>query len=288
MTNDRHKYNKKRPKNRSRSTSRSDNRSDSKQFSPDQQVEGRQAVRELLIAGKRKTYEIFISSSVKESDILLDIQNLAEFNRVPVRSISSKKLESMSATDSAQGVLARTEPFPFADFDSLINDPNAFLLALDGVTDPVNLGSLLRISECAGITGVIMPARRSVRITPTVAKTAAGALEHVPIAIVGGIASAVDTMKKTGITTIGLDPAGECDIFNSADYMSKPLVLLLGQEGPGLSRLVRQRVDVLMSIPMLGELNSLNVAMSAAIACFQIVGQQRLVGMDGVNERTKL
>ncbi|MEM7273944.1 MAG: RNA methyltransferase, partial [Actinomycetota bacterium] len=133
----------------------------------------------------------------------------------------------------------------------------------------------LRTAECAGVTGVILGRHRSVHISPTVTKTAAGAVEHVPLALVGGIPSVIAQMNDLGIFTVGLDGAGDRSIFDLPQLETGPTALVLGAEGAGLSRLVRQRVGVLASIPLGGQLNSLNVATATAVACFEVVRARR-------------
>ena len=136
------------------------------------------------------------------------------------------------------------------------------------MTDPGNLGALLRTAECAGVTGVVLPRHRAVHVTPTVAKAAAGAIEHLPMAVVSGLPAALARLRELGVWVVGLDMGGEpIDRLTLAD---EPVVLVLGAEGRGLSRLVRQRCDVSSAIPLHGRLASLNVAAAAAIACWEI------------------
>jgi 23S rRNA (guanosine2251-2'-O)-methyltransferase len=180
-------------------------------------------------------------------------------------------LASNAVTESHQGVVARAAPLTEADFDDLLADPRAFLLVLDGVTDPGNLGAMLRTAECAGVTGVILGRHRAAHVTPAVTKVAAGAVEHVPMAIVGGIPTAVANLTDAGILTVGLDQAGDRSLFDLPARAGERIALVLGDEGQGLSQLVRKRVDVLASIPLAGYLNSLNVAMASAVACFEVV-----------------
>ena len=144
-----------------------------------------------------------------------------------------------------------------------------FLLVLDGITDPGNFGAVLRTAECAGVTGIVVRSHRSVRITPTVAKAAAGAIEHLPFAVVPGIPAALRTLSSHDVWTVGLDAAGPRPI-HELDLGGEAVALVLGAEGRGLSRLAAERCDVLASIPLRGTLGSLNVAAAAAVACFEI------------------
>ncbi len=144
-----------------------------------------------------------------------------------------------------------------------------FLLVLDGITDPGNFGAVLRTAECAGVTGVVLPRHRSARITPTVTKAAAGAVEHLPFAVVPGIPSALRTLSSHDVWTVGLDAAGPRPL-HELDLSGEAVALVFGAEGRGLSKLAAQRCDVLASIPLRGVLGSLNVAAAAAVACFEI------------------
>lgn len=236
-----------------------------------EQVEGRQAVRELLLAGKRQVREVLVIDDLARADILDHIEQLAQELGVPYRKVSRRNLSSEATTDSHQGVVARAAPLPEADVVELMADPHAFLLVLDGVTDPGNLGAILRTAECAGVTGVILGRHRAAHVTPTVTKVAAGAVEHVPLAVVGGIPTAIANLTDAGIMTVGLDEAGDRSLFDLPTGASERIALVLGDEGQGLSQLVRKRVDILASIPLAGFLNSLNVAMASAVACFEVV-----------------
>ena len=132
------------------------------------------------------------------------------------------------------------------------------------MTDPGNLGALLRSAEGAGVTGVVLPKHRAVHVTPTVAKAAAGAIEHLPMAVVPGLPAALSRAKQLGCWIVGLDDAADRSLFELDDLGREPVVLVLGAEGAGLSRLVRSRCDIVVSIPMRGHLSSLNVAAAAA------------------------
>lgn len=236
------------------------------------QVEGRQAVRELLLAGRRKVREIWLLADAEPSPILEDIRELAEAERVPVREVARGRFYGEARCEAPQGVLAKAEELPESSLDELTKGRAGrppFLLALDGVTDPGNLGALLRSAECAGATGVVLPRHRAVHVTPTVTKAAAGAVEHLPFAIVGGLPTALQQMRSAGVWAVGLDAGGTTGLWDlpAADG---PICLVLGAEGSGLSRLVRQRCDEIVSIPLLGSLASLNVAAAAALACFEV------------------
>jgi len=234
-------------------------------------VEGRQAVRELLLAGKRRVREIVMIEDMDAADILEDISELSFEMKVPLRAVPRRRFESEALTESHQGVMARADTLPESSLEDLAQMPNAHILVLDGVTDPGNLGALLRTAECAGVTGIVLAKHRAVHISPTVTKTAAGAVEHLDMAVVGGIPTAIKDLTDLGVVTVGLDMEGDTSIFGLPLAGNQPVALVLGAEGKGLGRLVKERVDVRASIPMLGELNSLNVAMAGAIAMFEVV-----------------
>jgi 23S rRNA (guanosine2251-2'-O)-methyltransferase len=145
---------------------------------------------------------------------------------------------------------------------------------VDGVTDPGNLGALLRSAEGAGVSGVILPRHRAAHVTPTVAKAAAGAVEHLPIALAPGLPSVIERLKKAGVWVVGLDDGARASLFDLGDLARGPVALVLGAEGPGLSRLTRERCDLLVSIPMQGALSSLNVSAAAVLACYEVARQR--------------
>jgi 23S rRNA (guanosine2251-2'-O)-methyltransferase len=234
-----------------------------------QQVEGRRAVRELLVAGRRKVHELWLSSGLDDDPRLAELASLAEGAGVRIRRVPPDQVERRARTSAPQGVVAFAARVPEADLDSLLTDPAAFLVALDGVTDPQNLGAVLRTAETSGATGVVLATHRAVGLTPVVAKAAAGALEYLPIAFVSGVPGALDRAKRAGVWSVGLDERGEQTIFDLS-VADAPLVLVLGAEGRGLSRLTRSRCDVIASIPMRGHLASLNVSAAAAVACTEI------------------
>jgi 23S rRNA (guanosine2251-2'-O)-methyltransferase len=249
-----------------------------------EQVEGRQAVRELLIAGKRKVKEVWVATDLLEgesaSDIVTDIVEIARSVRAPVEEVNRKRLEAKARSEAPQGVIAFAAPLLETELADLIKRRPGrapFLVAVDGVTDPGNLGAMLRCCDGAGVEGVILPRHRAVHITPTTAKAAAGAVEHVPMALVGGLPAALARVKEAGIWVIGLDDGADRDLFDIGDLAVEGVCLVLGAEGAGLSRLVRERCDVIVSIPMLGRLSSLNVSAATALATYEIARQRRRV-----------
>jgi 23S rRNA (guanosine2251-2'-O)-methyltransferase len=237
-----------------------------------EQVEGRQAVRELLRAGKRPVRELWLADGMDESAILAEITDLAREARVAVRTASRTRIDAMAQSDAPQGVVAKAAPLRETDLAALcVGRP--FLVALDGVTDPGNLGAILRSAEVAGATGVVLPRHRAVHITPTVAKAAAGAIEYLPIAVAPGLPAALAELAERGVWVVGLDADGPASV-DELPVADQPVALVLGAEGRGLGRLVRQRCDVLAAIRQRGQVGSLSVAGAAAVACFAVSRQR--------------
>lgn len=232
-------------------------------------IPGRRAVRELLVAGKRRVKTVWIAAGRDQDPLLDEIADLAARANVPVRSADPERVRTEARTEAPQGVVAIAAPIAPVPLDRLCADPGAFLVALDGVTDPRNLGAVLRIAETAGATGAIVPRHRSALLTPAAVKAAAGAVEHVPIALVAGVASAIEDARRAEVWSVGLDADGDTTV-DALTVADAPLVLVLGAEGRGLSRLVKERCDVLARIPMHGKLESLNVSAAAAVACFEV------------------
>lgn len=245
------------------------------------QVEGRQSVRELLLAGKREVREVFLVAGQDPAPILHDIIDLADEAKIPIRQVSRSRFETISRTEAPQGVIALAAPLrPVLLEDLVALEPKAqhgkakpFVVVVDSVVDPHNLGALMRSAETAGVTGFVFSRHRSPRISPTVTKVAAGAVEHLPIAQANGIAGALRDLTKMGVWNVGLDAAADTPIWkmNLAD---EPLALVLGSEGKGLSRLVRESCDLLVTIPLSGVIASLNVSAAGAIACFEVKRQR--------------
>jgi 23S rRNA (guanosine2251-2'-O)-methyltransferase len=239
-------------------------------------VPGLHAVRELLSAGARRTKELWVAAEHRPNEGVEALAELARQRRVPVVPVERRSLDEMAGTTAHQGVLAWAEAVGPVPLDKLVRSAEPFLVVLDGVTDPGNLGSILRTSACTGVTGLVVPRHRSAPLTPAAVKAAAGAVEHVPVAVVPGIPAALAEMSRAGIWTVGLSPDGEADLW-STPVLDGPLALVLGSEGKGLSVLARHRCDVLARAHQVGPLASLNVSVAAGVACFE-VARRRYVG----------
>ena len=231
-------------------------------------------MRELLLAGKRRVRDVWMAEGNDEAPILGEIEQLATEARVPIRRVSRDNLLANARTETPQGVIAHAEPLVEVEFDELLKTRNGrppFLLAVDSVTDPQNLGALLRSADGAGVTGILLPKHRTVHVTPTVTKAAAGAIERIPMALVGGLPAALLRAKEhSDAWIIGLDADGPQSLYELSQLGDVALIVVIGAEGAGLSRLVRARCDAIVSIPLRGSLSSLNASVAGAVAMFEL------------------
>lgn len=232
------------------------------------QVEGRQAVRELLRAGRRRVHQLWLAPGGPRSEALDEIAELAAGRQVPIRRAGREQIDAMAATDAPQGVVATAEAVVDHDLDDLVGG-RPFLVVLDGVTDPHNLGAVMRSALCAGATGLVLGRHRSAWLTPAAVKAAAGAVEHLPMASVPGIPAALAALREAGVWTVGLDAAAKTPLWGLS-VATEPVAVVLGAEGKGLSPLARARCEITVSVPMGGPLDSLNVSAAAALACFEV------------------
>lgn len=230
------------------------------------------------MVGRRKTRELIVADDIEQAAIVAEILDLAEDARVPVTRVSRNKLDAEARTEAPQGVIAKAGVVRPIDLDDLVpparsgGGPRPFLLVLDGITDPGNLGAILRTAEVAGVTGIVLPRHRAVRLSPAAVKAAAGAVEHLDFVLVGGIPTALSRLSDLGLWSVGLAAAaGDSQSIFDMSPADGPVALVLGGEGEGLSRLVSERCDLVVGIPQVGVLDSLNVAAAAAIACFEVV-----------------
>ncbi len=241
-----------------------------------EQVEGRHAVLELLKARRRPIQKIYVADAQDPSDTLDAIEREAQRQRVPLQVISMARLDREARTEGHQGVMAIASRLETVSLESLLEHVHPFLLVCDGVTDPRNLGAMLRSADGAGVTGVVVPRHRSARISPTVTKTAAGAVEYLTFCDVGGIPTAIDQLNKAGVLTVGL--AGESkDSLYDLDLGSVPVALVVGSEEKGLAPLTRKRCEAVVSIPQLGKISSLNAGVAVSVAAFEVARQRSLL-----------
>jgi 23S rRNA (guanosine2251-2'-O)-methyltransferase len=222
-------------------------------------------------------YQLAVAEGIDETGVVAEILELAQSARVPVRRVDRHQIAAAAESDAPQGVVARAEPLPEAELDALTrrgpDRPAPFLVVLDGVTDPHNLGAVMRSAVCAGATGMVVGRHRSAGLTATAVKAAAGAVEHLPVARVAGIPAALRVLASAGVWSVGLDVGASHSVWD-LDLAGEPVALVLGSEGRGLSRLVRERCDAVVEIPLAGPLGSLNVSAAAALGCFEVARQR--------------
>jgi 23S rRNA (guanosine2251-2'-O)-methyltransferase len=238
-------------------------------------------VLEMLRAGRRRCAVIWLARDL-EQPRMAELKALAAADRIPIRTASVDRLEKQSKSGRHQGVAAEVTPFPFSELKAVLTPATApsqapLILALDSISDPQNLGAILRTAQCAGCQAVLLPKDRSVRPTPTVSKASAGALEHTRLIQVTNLANTLDMFKKNGFWVTGTDVAEGTSLFNSD--LTGPLVLVIGSEGKGMRHLVRQRCDFLLTIPQEGALGSLNASAAAAVVLYEAYRQRSFTGV---------
>jgi len=233
-------------------------------------VSGRNAVKELLASG-RDVDKIYVQRGEREGSILMLVGKAAE-RKIPIIEVERGKLDSISGVSSHQGIVALAAEQNYSTIEEIMEyaaerGEAPFVVVCDGVEDPHNLGAIIRSAECSGVHGVIIPKRRAVGLTPVVAKASAGALEHMRVARVTNLASTLDELKKLGFWIYAADMGGEkyCDV----DY-SGSVAVVLGSEGFGISRLVKEKCDFTVSIPLYGKVNSMNVSCAAAVILTEV------------------
>jgi 23S rRNA (guanosine2251-2'-O)-methyltransferase len=224
------------------------------------------------LQGSRGAYNLYVQLSATDHRVEKIIR-LAEERGVPVHRRDKVDLTKMCASSHHQGIALEVEPFRYTDFDDLMasvsqGGNSGFILVLDAIQDPHNLGALIRSAACAGVDGVIIPKDRACGVTAAAEKTSAGAVEMVPIAMVTNIAQTLEALKKAGYWVYGLDGAARQTVYMN-DF-SGNVVLVVGGEGEGIRPLVRKQCDVVMSIPQYGGVNSLNASVAGGIALFEI------------------
>jgi 23S rRNA (guanosine2251-2'-O)-methyltransferase len=234
-------------------------------------VYGRRAVREAL-RGRREVLEIWTTDRALKAEPWLEESSI----RTRARVRQERELTELAGTRDHQGVVARVEPFRYADAYQLASAERPLLAVLDRVTDPRNLGAVCRSAEGAGATGVIVPAHGSAVVTPAVARSSAGAVEHLPIGVVTNLARFLDEVKGTELWVHGAVGEGGTSMWD-AD-LGGGIALVLGAEGKGLRPLVRRTCDALVSIPLLGAVESLNVSVAAAVLLYEARRQRRAAG----------
>lgn len=232
-------------------------------------------VREAL-RGNRRAFELFIQNAGTDQRIAR-LAALAEERQIPVRRRERADLERLAGNPHHQGIVLRVAPFEYLDLETYLSGKKdsgetIFLLALDGIQDPQNLGALIRSAACAGLQAVVLPKDRACGVTPVVEKASAGAVETVPVIQVTNLVQTIELLKQSGCWVFGLDGTADKDIYNP-DY-SGNLVLVVGGEGEGIRPLVRKHCDLLLSIPQYGGVSSLNASVAGGIVMFEAARQR--------------
>ena len=248
---------------------------------PEDVLIGRNAVIEAL-RSERGINKILLAEGDRAGSVK-EILSLARERGIVVQSVNRSKLEALAGGMRHQGVLAYLSPVAYAELEDILKraaekEEPPFLLLLDDLEDPHNLGALLRTADAAGVHGVLIPKRRSVPLNATVAKTSAGAVEYVPVARIGNISQTLRELKQKGMWVAGADMGGE-QAYYEAD-LTGPLVLVIGSEGHGMSRLTREQCDFVVRMPMAGRINSLNASVAGSILMYEVM-RQRLLKRNG-------
>jgi len=241
-----------------------------------EQVEGRRAVLEAL-RGDREVYELLLAEGMQPARVLDGIKAAARSRRLAVSYLPRREIERLAISDTHQGVILRVEPYRYASFKQVYRDlegkDDPFVVLLDSITDPRNLGSIARTCEGAGVDAIILPRSRSAPVTPAVFHSSSGAVENLTITTVPNLVSVMKEFKKMGIWVVGADMRGEKTCFE-ADFTG-PLALVMGSEGTGLHHLARETCDILVHVPMFGRISSLNVSVAAAVIIYEALRQRK-------------
>jgi len=240
-----------------------------------------------IIAGRNPVIEALRAGTIIEKVVILagvkgnaieKIKTMAKRNRVPFIEVGKQKFRELVSDTTTQGVVAIVGTKEYVEIDDILriaadrNEP-AFILILDEIEDPQNLGALIRTAECAGVHGAIIPKHHAASVNQTVAKTSAGASEHLPVAKVTNIAVTLDELKEKGLWVIGSDSEAEKP-YTEADYKG-PIAVVVGNEGKGIRQLVREKCDFLVKIPLYGQVESLNASVAGALIMYEAVRKRK-------------
>ncbi|MBO6243780.1 MAG: 23S rRNA (guanosine(2251)-2'-O)-methyltransferase RlmB [Clostridia bacterium] len=239
------------------------------------QVEGRNSVLELLESGK-DINKIFVTKGEKHGSINKIIQ-MAKEKKVIVVEKDKRKMNEMAQNQNYQGVIAVVPPFEYCEVEDILEEAkrkneDPFVIILDGIEDPHNLGSIIRTAETAGVHGIIIPKRRAIAVNSTVNKVSAGAVEHMKVARVTNISQTIEKLKENGLWICGTDINTDKYYYN--EDLKGPIGIVIGNEGNGISENVRKNCDFLVKIPMKGKVTSLNASVSAGIIIYEVVKQK--------------
>jgi len=247
--------------------------------SQDDLLYGRQPIREMLRANRRSVRKLYLAESLRQTEETDEILRLAEKRGIRPSPLAADGFGELLGDVNHQGVAASVASYEYASLSTVIaavrnaTAPPALLLVLDHLEDPQNVGSLMRTAEAAGVKGVIIPERRAVGITPAVVRASAGAAEHMHVVRVTNLVRTMETLKTEGVWFAGLDGGASSQPYDTTD-LTGPMALVIGSEGRGMKRLVREHCDYVIRLPMHGQVSSLNAAVSGAIALYEILRQR--------------
>ena len=268
---------------------RRDNKSGTKKYNTDRRmpdrdmqegtsglVVGRNAVRELLKSG-RTIDKIYVQRGEREGSIVVLVAEAVE-RRIPIIETDRAKLDKMTDFASHQGIAAMAAEKEYCTVDDILSvaaerDEKPFVIIADGITDPHNLGALIRCAEGVGAHGLIIPKRRAVGLTPAVSKASCGAIEHLPIAKVTNLSATIEELKEKGLWIFAAEAGGSA--YYDTDFRC-PCALIMGSEGDGVSHIIKEKADYIVSIPMYGKVNSFNVSTAASVLMAEISRQHRV------------
>ncbi|CAM3585795.1 23S rRNA (guanosine(2251)-2'-O)-methyltransferase RlmB [Marinicrinis lubricantis] len=238
-------------------------------------IGGKHAVIEALRAG-REIHKVFVSLQA-QPHLTQPIMQAAKAAGIVVQKVDKKKLDQMAEGIQHQGVIAQVASAEYIELEDLMEqirekEAPAFLLILNELEDPHNLGSILRTAECTGVDGIIIPKRRSVGLTATVAKTSVGAVEYVPVARVSNLAQTMEKLKEAGIWIVGADGSADQEVYDVD--LKIPIAIVIGNEHKGMNRIVREGCDFVAKLPMYGKINSLNASVAAGLFMYEVVRQR--------------
>ncbi|PZE19157.1 23S rRNA (guanosine(2251)-2'-O)-methyltransferase RlmB [Paenibacillus xerothermodurans] len=238
-------------------------------------IAGKHSVLEALRSG-RTINKIWIAENTQKQ-LTQPIIAEAKQNGVIVQFADKRKLDQMADNVQHQGVVAQVAAYAYVEVEDILalaesRNEEPFILILDEIEDPHNLGSILRTADCTGVHGVIIPKRRSVGLTATVSKTSAGAVEYVPVARVTNLAQTIEQLKARGVWVAGTDVAAQQQVYQT--NLNMPLALVIGNENKGMGRLIKEKCDFLLKLPMFGHVNSLNASVAASVLMYEVIRQR--------------
>lgn len=241
---------------------------------------GRNAILESLRANRRRFYRLLVAQNMAAAESLKEITEAAQARKASQVPVERGQLDRLVGGDQGhhQGVAMEASEYPYAPWQQALASAERagqmpLLLMLDCLQDPQNVGTLLRTAEVIGVHGIILPKRRAVEITPAVVNASAGAVEHLRVDIVSNLAQTLEQMKAANLWAVGLENVPQAEDYSRAD-LNRPLVLVVGSEGTGISRLLREKCDYLIRLPMCGRVGSLNAAVAGSVALYEINRQR--------------